>query len=166
MTNPKDLSIEIGSTKLNVRVGAIIKHKNKIMVERNKKVDFSVIPGGRIKTLETTQEALIRELEEELGLNLEKEHFEFSSFIENYFIYDGQETHELYFVFKVELDDSYNIEDGHENLDNSDSKYYLLNEEEFKKEKILPDVIKDIATDNNFSHYIINDINKMHFKLK
>ena len=36
----KDLSVMIEDVKLNVRVGAIIKHQNKILVERNKNVDY------------------------------------------------------------------------------------------------------------------------------
>lgn len=159
MANNKDLSVMINDVKLNIRVGAIIKYQNKLLVERNKNVDFSVIPGGRIQTLETSLEALIRELNEELGIDLSNEKFELASLIENYFNFDNKKYHELYFVYKVELKQEYNLDDGIKNLDNSDSSYYLLNEEELEKEKMLPDIIKQIDKEKEFKHYIINDLN-------
>ena len=44
------------------------------------------------------------------------------------------------------------------NLDNGDSKYYLLTEDEFKQDKILPEVLKDIISVNSFENYIVNDL--------
>ena len=58
----KDLSIMIDDAKLNVRVGAILRYKGKILVEKNTSVDFGVVPGGRVKTMESTRDALIREV--------------------------------------------------------------------------------------------------------
>ena len=52
----KDLSVMIDDVKLNIRVGAIIKYQDKILVEKNKNVDFYVVPGGRVKTLENSKE--------------------------------------------------------------------------------------------------------------
>ena len=66
----KDLSVMIEDVKLNVRVGAIIRYKGKILVEKNNNVDFGVIPGGRVKTLESSKDALIREVKEEIGIDL------------------------------------------------------------------------------------------------
>lgn len=156
----KDLSVMIEDVKLNVRVGAIIKHQNKILVERNKNVDFAVVPGGRIQTLETSHTALLRELNEELGIDLSNEKFELAALIENFFTFDNKKYHELYFLYKVELQKDYNLNDGIKNLDNSNSSYYFLNEEELEKEKMLPDIIKQIDKETNFKHYVINDLNQ------
>ena len=147
MANNKDLSVMINDTKLNIRVGAIIKYQNKLLVERNKNVDFSVIPGGRIQTLETSLEALIRELNEELGIDLSNEKFELASLIENYFNFDNKKYHELYFVYKVELNENYNLNDGIKNLDNSDSSYYFLNPEELEKEKMRENIARVLNVD-------------------
>lgn len=154
----KDLSVMIEETKLNIRVGAIIKYQNKILVERNKNVDFSVLPGGRIQTLETSHVALLRELDEELGIDLSKEKFELASLIENFFTFDNKKYHELYFLYKVELKGDYNLNNGIKNLDNNDSSYYFLNQEELEKEKMLPDIVKQIEKEKEFKHYIINDL--------
>ena len=128
--NNKDLSTMIDDTKLNIRVGAIIQYQNKILIEKNKNVDFSVIPGGRIKTLENSKEALIREIKEELGID------------------------------KVDLKQDYGIKDGIINLDNQDSNYYLLSQEQFQQANILPNILKEIILTKEFKHYIVNDLNQ------
>ena len=158
--NNKDLSTIIDNTKLNIRVGAIIKYQNKILIEKNKNVDFAVIPGGRIKTLENSKEALLREIKEELGIDLSKEEFQMSSLIENFFEFDNQKYHELYFVYKVDLKQDYDIKDGIINLDNQDSNYYLLSQEQFQQTKILPNILKEIVLTKEFKHYIVNDLNQ------
>lgn len=158
--NNKDLSTIIDNTKLNIRVGAIIKYQNKILIEKNKNVDFAVIPGGRIKTLENSKEALLREIKEELGIDLSKEEFQMSSLIENFFEFDNQKYHELYFVYKVDLKQNYDIKDGIINLDNQDSNYYLLSQEQFQQTKILPNILKEIVLTKEFKHYIVNDLNQ------
>ena len=43
-----------------------------------------------------------------------------------------------------ELDDSYNVFDGMSNMDNAGSKYYLLDNDAFKKDKILPEILKEV----------------------
>lgn len=158
--NNKDLSIMIDDVKLNIRVGLIIKYDNKILVEKNKHVDFAVVPGGRVKTLENTHTTLLREINEELGINISNEKIEMTSLIENFFVFDNKKYHELYFLYKVELSTDYNLKNGMKNLDNQDSNYYLLTPEEFQNDNILPNVLKEIVKTNEFKHYIVDDLNK------
>lgn len=156
--NNKDLSIMIDDVKLNVRVGAIISYKNKVLVEKNKNVDFMVVPGGRIKTLEDSKLALVRELDEELGIKFEQNSMKLVSLIENFFEFDNNKYHELYFVYRIDLEDDNGICDGMVNLDNGDSNYYLLDRSEFESGKVLPEVLKDIAYDDTFKHYVVNEL--------
>ena len=154
----KDLSIMIDDAKLNVRVGAILRYKGKILVEKNTSVDLGVVPGGRIKTMESTRDALIREVREEIGIDLTKYDMNIVSFIENFFEFDGKNYHELYYLYNVEIDDECNLYDGMPNYDNDGSKYYLLSDDEFKKDRILPEVLKEIITNDSFKNYIVNDL--------
>ena len=158
MSNSKDLSVMIDDVKLNIRVGALIKYEDKILVEKNNAVDFLVIPGGRIKTLENSKQSLLREFREELGIDLSNEEFKMISFVENFFQFNGIKYHELYFVYRVDLEKNYGLKDGMVNLDNQDSKYYFLSLEEFKCEKVLPGILKKIVLNNEFSHYIVDDL--------
>ena len=155
----KDLSIIIDEVKLNIRVGAIIKYQNKILIEKNQNVDFSVIPGGRIKTLENSKEALLREINEELELDLTNEEFKLISIVENFFIFNDTKYHGLYLIYKVELKKDYNIKNGIINKDSQDSNYYLLDKEQIIKENIKPNILKEIIFSNEFEHYTVNEIN-------
>ena len=158
--NAKDLSVMIENVKLNIRVGVILEYNNKILVEKNKKVDFGVITGGRIRTLESGPVALIREVKEELNIDISNEKYELISLIENFFEFDNKTYHELYFVYKINLKSNMGIEDGFENADNNDSRFYWYDHEEFKKQNILPSILKEIIENKEFKHYIINDLDK------
>lgn len=156
--NNLDLSTMIGDVKLNIRVGAILEYNGKILIEKNKALDYCVLPGGRIHTLESTEEALIRELKEELGIDISKEKITMFSIIENFFVKENKKYHELYYLYKVELDKNYNIKDGFENIDNNDSDFYWYTREKFKDNNILPSILKDIIDNKEFKNYMVKDI--------
>lgn len=156
----QDLSLMLGEVKLNIRVGVLLEYNNKILVEKNKTVDFGVVPGGRMRTLESGPETLKRELKDELNVDLSSEQFELVSLIENFFNFDNKTYHELYFVYRVKLTNNYGIEDAYKSSDNENSKFYWYTREEFEKQNILPNVLKEIIHNNTFKNYIVNDLNK------
>lgn len=51
------------------RVGAIIynKEKNKVILFYGNDMDYFMIPGGKVKEFETSEQAIIREIKEEIG---------------------------------------------------------------------------------------------------
>lgn len=51
------------------RVGAIIynKEKNKVLLFYGNDMNYFMIPGGKVKELETSEQAIIREIKEEIG---------------------------------------------------------------------------------------------------
>lgn len=153
-----DLSIMIGNVKLNIRVGVILEYNKKILIEKNKEFDYCVLPGGRIHTLESTEEALIREVKEELGIDISEKNLKIFSIIENFFEKDNKNYHELYYLYKIELDNDYNIKDGFENIDNNDSDFYWYTREKFKENNILPSILKEIIDNKDFKNYIVKDI--------
>ena len=61
---------------------------------------------------------------------------------------------------KINLKSNMGIEDGFENADNNDSSFYWYDHEEFKKQNILPSILKEIIENKEFKHYIINDLDK------
>jgi ADP-ribose pyrophosphatase YjhB (NUDIX family) len=60
-----------GDTTFMYRVGAIIVHDGRLLVERNLKDGYCFVPGGRVEYGESSIEALARELREELGEDVE-----------------------------------------------------------------------------------------------
>lgn len=153
----KDLSTMIDDVKLNVRVGAILEYQGKILIEKCGSIDFAVIPGGRIQTEENSKDALVREIQEELGIDINNEEMTLMSVIENFFEFENKKYHELYFVYKVILNDNYEITDGMENQDSHKSNYYLIDYNELENVKMLPEVLKTIAKSNSFESYIVNE---------
>lgn len=104
-----DMCVPCDDGYINIRVGAIIQKNGKILMAGNDRVEYLYSVGGRIQFGETAEEAIIREVEEEIGVKMEVERLGFVH--ENYFIGDspakmGKCIYEisLYFYMKVPQD--------------------------------------------------------------
>ena len=150
-----DLSIIIDGVKFNFRVGLLVKMKKQVLVECNQDYDFVVLPGGRVKTLESSEDALIREINEEMKIDLTNYNLEFIGADENFFELDNIKYHELYFIYKIEIDE--NNEDFKDGMINYDSKvnYYkwvvIL---DLKEVNLLPKSLINIIDSNGIHHSI------------
>lgn len=63
-----DISYVEGSSKFNYRVCAVILSTNKILAMRDERSPYYYLPGGRVQMGETAEQAVIREVEEELNI--------------------------------------------------------------------------------------------------
>ena len=63
-----DISFNTGNDKFNYRVCAIIISNGKILAMRDERAPYYYLPGGRVAMGETAENAVIRELQEELGV--------------------------------------------------------------------------------------------------
>ena len=66
-----------------------------------KQTSYYSLIGGRVKYGETTIEALIREIQEEIGIKVNKKETKLINVSENFFKYNGKEFHELLFIYKI-----------------------------------------------------------------
>jgi len=113
----KDITIDYDNCVINIRVGAIIKKNNFVLLCRTINDNFWFLPGGRVKTMESSKSAIIRELNEEIG---EKYKFEdYYIFSENFFIHKDRKFHEYCTYFNVSWNN---------NIENS----FINGKEEFK----------------------------------
>ncbi|WP_144611778.1 NUDIX hydrolase [Bacillus cereus] len=96
-----DLTFKVEETCFNYRVGAICKHDNKILILQGDGEDFWYVPGGRVKMLENSEDALKRELAEELAVPIEVKRLIWS--VENFFTLSKRKFHEISFYYEVEL---------------------------------------------------------------
>lgn len=96
-----DLTIELGSQKLNIRVAAWIEHQEHVLAVTFPDGNQS-LPGGRVQFGETTMDAIQREMMEETGLVFEQATL--IAIIENFFTYDGTPFHEYLYVYKGSID--------------------------------------------------------------
>lgn len=153
-----DLSLDVEDYKLNIRTAGLIIHNNKVLTHRNVTKDHYCLPGGRVKLGESSDKTIKREMEEELGKEIEI--IEYVSTIENFFEMEGKKYHEIFFLYKIEFE---NEEDKkiEYTLKNKEGKDYLqyqwVDLNEIDKYNILPICLKDIIKENKFPVHKIND---------
>ena len=63
-----DISYQTGNETFNYRVGAIILQDGKILAMRDERSPYFYLPGGRVKLGETAEQAILREIAEELKI--------------------------------------------------------------------------------------------------
>ncbi len=97
------ISFKEENRKFNYRVGAIIlsEDKQKVLLHTIKGYGFYLLPGGRVEWMEFAEQAIKRELEEELGLkNIQpKERL----YLEDLFEFKEVEFQEVSVDYVVEL---------------------------------------------------------------
>lgn len=64
-----DISYTHENNKFNYRVCAIIINENKILAMKDERSPYYYLPGGRVNIGETAEDAVIREVKEELEIN-------------------------------------------------------------------------------------------------
>lgn len=63
-----DISFNVENQKFNYRVCAMIISENKILAMHNERSPYFYLPGGRVAMGETAEQAVVREVQEELGV--------------------------------------------------------------------------------------------------
>ena len=64
-----DITFKTSKGRFNYRVCAIIIHENKLLAMKDEHSPYSYLPGGRVKLHETSEQAILRELKEELKID-------------------------------------------------------------------------------------------------
>ena len=154
----KDLTINVGDYKLNVRAAAIIIHNNKLLVHKNINSDHYALIGGRVEAGEDSESTVKREVKEEIGKKIEITGY--ISTIENFFEMKGEKYHEILFIHKAEFINKEDKEIEH-TLKNIEGKDYLqyewLDLGKIESYKILPKCIKESLVCKKFPIHIVND---------
>ena len=104
-----DMTVPCGDGLINIRVGAIILKDGRFLMVGNDRENYLYSVGGRIQFGETSEQAVVREVEEETGVRMEVDRLGFVS--EVYFYGDspsnlGKTIYEmsLYYYMKVPED--------------------------------------------------------------
>lgn len=152
----KDISTMIDDVKFNYRVGLIIECGNEILIEVNPDIDFVTIPGGRVKTMETSKDGLKREIFEELHYKIKDKECKLRGVIENFFVYDNKNYHELYFVYKLKISKDHKLyKDNLVNEDSENNYFKWVKKSNLNKARLLPDVLVKLANDDGFDTYVV-----------
>ena len=135
-----DLTIQINETsKINVRSTGVIIHGDKILLHHNLNRPYYALIGGRVKLFENSEEAAIREFEEETGEKVFV--LNHLTTIENFYNYNGFDVYEIEFVYRLEFQDD-KLKNMTDTLYNKEGKDYLqyewVNFNDFDKIEIRP----------------------------
>ncbi len=154
-----DISMMIGDVKFNYRVGLFIEKDDKILIECSNIVNFSVLPGGRVKTLENSVSAIKREIKEEMGVDISDSILESKALIQSFFLLNNIKYHELFFVYKLKLaEDDNRFDNIIKNLD-SDSNYYKwIEKNKLKENNLLPNALNDIIDVSVFKIIFLDEL--------
>lgn len=117
-----DLCLNVEDYILNIRVGALIKKENKVLVHHSLKKGHVALPGGRIKLGEDSISALKREIKEELGKDTR--FIKTIGIVENFFEVSEKKYHEYFVIHELEFCEGSAYEEN------------LLPKEEDKKDKL------------------------------
>lgn len=96
-----DIHFPLGDHKFNLRVGAVIRRGEAVLLLNLPGQSWCYTPGGRIGTGESSREALARELQEELGRPCEVGRQLLVG--ENFFTFRDQPIHEVCFYYEATL---------------------------------------------------------------
>ena len=155
----KDVSIMIDDVKFNYRAGLLIERNGKVLIEFNPDFDFTTLPGGRVKTLESSFDGLKREIEEEMGIIIERDEIELISLVENFFGLDNKKYHELCIVYKLVVDSNdKRFKDDMKNLDSKASYYKWIDSDKLDEVNLLPKVLREAAKIEKFENLVVNDL--------
>ena len=141
-----DCSFKQDNKKFRYRAAAIIIHDNKILFAKNDKDDYYYSVGGAVKFGETVEEAVVREVLEETGVQYEIDKLLF--FHENFFTgvggtLDGLDYHEIAFYYLMKPQDITEFNCTSITTDGAKESLYWLPIEELDNYKVFPKFFKD-----------------------
>ncbi len=102
-----------------LRVAALFVKDNKILVQRDSDGNEYALPGGHIKIGETLENGLIREMVEEMGVNISCKRLLWSE--ECFWKWNGKQAHTIVFYYLAELCENQTIPDNGEFVSQKDN---------------------------------------------
>ena len=143
----KDIKFKDGYDLFNYRVAAVIESNSKYLFQKMPNDTNYTLVGGRVRFMETTKEALIREVLEEVG--------------HDYKDADGviHKVQTLLFIYKVNISEESNIiKDTVFTMQDKDgTTLHWLSYDEAKKASILPSIAKRLLQEDSLQYEVIND---------
>lgn len=153
-----DITLDVEEYKLNIRAAGVIIHNGKILAHRNINSDHYALVGGRVQIGENSAKTMKREMQEELGKNIEITGY--IATIENFFEMKGSKYHEILFVHQAEFinDEDKEIEYTLKNKEGKDYlQYEWLDLNKIEEYPLYPKAIQTILKEQKFPTHKIND---------
>lgn len=94
------ISFDADTHRFHLRAVAIVVRGDEVLLHRAEGDDFWALPGGRVESGEEASTAVVRELQQELGLVVQPGRLVL--LVENFFAYGGLKHHEVGMYFRVD----------------------------------------------------------------
>lgn len=153
-----DITLDVEDYKLNIRAAGVIIHNGKILAHRNINSDHYALVGERVQIGENSAKTVKREMQEELGKNIEI--ISCIATIENFFEMKGSKYHEILFIHQAEFinDEDKKIEYTLKNKEGKDYlQYEWLDLNKIEEYPVYPKAIQTILKEQKFPTHRIND---------
>ena len=141
-----DITFEVNNGYFIYKVGAIIIHENKVLMVNNENHPYFYTVGGSVNFGETSEEAVLREVYEETGINFEIDRLAYIH--ENYFVADfldisNTPCYEIAFYFLMKhSDESKNIKCNSVGADGGAESLHWLSIADLSNYKLFPEFYK------------------------
>jgi len=141
-----DISFKTDEGRFNYRVAGIIIYNNKLLIMKDENAPYYYIPGGRVTMNELSEEAIIREIREELNAEVTVNRLLWVN--ENLFHeeYLDENFHEICFYYLLDVIDDQLTNKGDQFIlkenGNKNLYFYWKNIDEIKDLNIFPLFIK------------------------
>lgn len=144
-----DISFKTTEGRFNYRVAGLIVKDNKLLIMQDKGQPYFYVPGGRIKMNEKSEDAVKREIQEELGVEVNVDRMLWIN--ENFFKEETSEEqfHEVCIFYLVELKENENLK-GNEFVVDEEGKihtYYWKTLDEIKYINLYPHFLREKIVD-------------------
>lgn len=143
------------------RAGAVIARDGAILMSTSKSVDYYYSIGGAVHLGETAEEAAVREVLEETGVEMQVDRLLFIH--ENYFsdVFRGRDIrwHEVALYFLMKGGDLDRIASNDVNMRNEKENLAWLTSADFSKGKVHPEFLPRVVQENSsqVKHIITRD---------
>lgn len=147
-----DIKYKAEKEEFHVRACGIIKQKNKFLIMRVNETPYYHIPGGHVEIGETSKETVIRELKEEIGVDVQDANL--FAIQENFWVKNSKQCHGIEFYYIIKLQQELEMEDS-QITENDKGEEKLLDfkwvtAEELKDIDLRPESIKDILINGEY----------------
>lgn len=154
-----DICFKLDDGVVNIRVGALIVKDDKILLSTNDRDDYYYTVGGRVKLNETSYEAIIREVYEELGIKMEVDRLAIVN--ENFFvgtvgIKENNVVHEICFYYYMKVNEDFHIDYDNREENSLNERYEWISINDNKK--VCPYfIMEEIKNPSNEIKHIVSD---------
>ena len=142
-----DITFKTDEGRFNYRAAGIIIHHNKLLIMKDEHTPYYYFPGGRVAMNELSKDAIVREIREELNVEVKVNRMLWVN--ENFFHeeYFNENFHEICFCYLLDLVDDELINKGEEFIFKVSGKrthyFYWKDLNEVKDLNLYPLFIKD-----------------------